>query len=124
MSAGVWISVEDFHRSAEGLALRLRDRPERPPLCGDASYRWYDDATIRELYTDAVLWEYLGGIGALDLLYFPPEEAEYDSLYEGLIFFRINPLGAYLFGQAGEYRASSTARRPVLQHRLRTRSHP
>src|SRR5215216_4643185 len=45
----------------------------------------------------------LGAIGALDLIYLPPEETVYDSLYEGLIFFRINPLGAYLFGQAGEY---------------------
>jgi hypothetical protein len=63
----------------------------------------FTPSVIRELYTNAVLWEYLGSIGALDLLYLPPEVVEYDSLYEGLIFFRINPLGAYLFGQAGEY---------------------
>jgi uncharacterized protein (DUF2249 family) len=101
--AGVWISVEDFHRALKVWRFDFEIDLSGHLYVDDASYRWYDDATIRELYTNAVLWEYLGSIGALDLLYFPPEVAEYDSLYEGLIFFRINPLGAYLFGQAGEY---------------------
>ena len=101
--AGVWISVEDFHRALKVWRFDFEIDLSGHLYVDDASYRWYDDATIRELYTNAVLWEYLGSIGALDLLYLPPEEAEYDSLYEGLIFFRINPLGAYLFGQAGEY---------------------
>ena len=50
---------------------------------GEAPYGWngYDDATIREMYTNVVLWEYLGTIGALDLIYLPPEETEYDSMY-------------------------------------------
>jgi hypothetical protein len=61
-----------------------------------------------------VLWEYLGSIGALDLLYVDPEDADleaeylyhdeaYLSLYDGLQYFRINNLGAYLLGQANEY---------------------
>jgi hypothetical protein len=101
--AGVWISVEDFHRALKVWRFDFEVDLSGHLYVGDASHRWYDDATIRELYTNAVLWEYLGSIGALDLLYLAPEEAEYDSPYEGLIFFRINPLGAYLFGQAGEY---------------------
>jgi hypothetical protein len=101
--AGVWISVEDFHRAMRVWRFDFEIDLSGHLYVGDAYYRWYDDATIRELYTNAVLWEYLGSIGALDLLYLPPEVAEYDSLYEGLIFLRINPLGAYLFGQAGEY---------------------
>jgi hypothetical protein len=100
---GVWISVEDFHRAMKVWRFDFEIDLSGHLYVGDAYYRRYDDATIKELYTNAVLWEYLGSIGALDLLYLPPEEADYDSLYEGLIFFRINPLGAYLFGQAGEY---------------------
>ncbi len=71
------------------------------------------------LYIKAVLWEYLAVIGALDIAYLPPDEVElevslysdfddiYYSRYDGLFFFRINPLGAYLFGQAGDYRAAT-----------------
>jgi hypothetical protein len=102
---GVWISVEDFHRALKVWRFDFEVDLSGYLYVGDAPYGWYgyDDATIREMYTNVVLWEYLGTIGALDLIYLPPEETEYDSLYEGLIFFRINPLGAYLFGQAGEY---------------------
>ena len=116
---GVWISVEDFHRALKVWRFDFEVDPSGHLYVGDAPYgRYgYDDATTRELYTNVVLWEYLGTIGALDLIYLPLEETVYDSLYDGLIFFRINPLGAYLFGQA-EVRASSTARRPALQHRL------
>jgi hypothetical protein len=101
---GVWISVEDFHRALKVWRFDFEVDPSGHLYVGDAPYGWYgyDDATTRELYTNVVLWEYLGTIGALDLIYLP-EESVYDSLYEGLIFFRINPLGAYLFGQAGEY---------------------
>lgn len=102
---GVWISVEDFHRALKVWRFDFEVDLSGYLYVGDAPYGWYgyDDATIREMYTNVLLWEYLGTIGALDLIYLPPEETEYDSLYEGLIFFRINPLGAYLFGQTGEY---------------------
>jgi len=33
---------------------------------------------------------------------------------EGLIFFRINPLGAYLFGQAGEYESPLSLDDPLF----------
>ncbi len=66
------------------------------------------------LYINAVLWETLATIGALDIAYledaegiFPAEAYGYDELiysrYDGLMCFRINPLGAFLFGQADAY---------------------
>ena len=69
------------------------------------------------LYINAILWEYLGSIGALDLLYVEPEDAEFPaeayyhegafySRYDGLKYFRINPLGAFLLGQSAEYAPS------------------
>ncbi len=82
---------------------------------------------INGLYINAVLWEYLAAIGALDIAYLPPTEFEYQafpyadfdddyySIYDGLLFFRINPLGAYLFGQAGDYQAATPASTPVLR---------
>ena len=60
----------------------------------------------KALYVNVVLWEYLGSIGALDLLYFRPEERY--SPYDGLAFFRINPLGAFLLGQSARYTPSYT----------------
>jgi hypothetical protein len=67
------------------------------------------------LYINAILWEYLGTIGAVDLLYTAPEMAYFDSdfdyyydddyfsLYDGLKCFRINPLGAFLLGHVSKY---------------------
>jgi hypothetical protein len=116
---GVWIHVADFYR-----ALKVWHLDFEVDLSYDGNLSIEDylygriyyveeegRALIKGLYTNAVLMEYLGSIGALDLLYLPPEEtvpypdlrdAHY-SPYDGLLYFRINPLGAYLLGQAGEY---------------------
>jgi len=56
-------------------------------------------------------------MGAIDIVYtypenetFPGQAYNYDDLtysrYDGLLYFRINPLGAYLFGQADGYESS------------------
>ena len=118
--AHVWISVTDFMRALEIWQFDFDlDRSDFSGLyMGDSTYGLLDYAgsegwsLAKRLYVNAVLWEYLGSIGALDLLYLPPEEAglefdyshdEYFSPYDGLLYFRINPLGAYLLGQADEY---------------------
>jgi hypothetical protein len=80
------------------------------------------------IYINVILWEYLATLGALDLLYIPAEEAQllttldedpwvfnefyFDedesfSRYDGLCYFRINPLGAYLLGHTAEYQPPS-----------------
>jgi len=124
---GVWISIPDFLR-----ALKIWHFDFEIDLSnygtglyvGDAHYGWLgyadDRSLVKELYTKAVLMEYLGSIGVLDVVYLPPEDVElgyelyddyhdYYSPYDGLLFFRINPLGAYLLGQAGEYAPSQPA---------------
>lgn len=69
------------------------------------------------LYINTILMEYLAAIGAVDVVYtypenetFPGQAFNYDELiysrYDGLLYFRINPLGAYLFGQADGYESS------------------
>lgn len=116
--AGAWILVEDFHRALKVWRFDFEIDLSGRLYVGEAPYGWYgyaaDEAAIREMYTNAVLWEYLGSIGALDLIYLPPEETGYDSIYDGLVCFRINPLGAYLFGQAGEYTPSQPLDVPLF----------
>lgn len=137
--AGLWIDIAEFYRGLkvwrfdfeieqggiEKLYVGNRYR-------SDAYYEaWAAESDmwllINGLYIKAVLWEYLASIGALDLAYLPPGEVsieatpyfDYDgpyySRYDGLLCFRINPLGAYLFGQAGEYTAVRIEAAPLLR---------
>ncbi len=128
---GVWIDIDDFYRAVKiwhfdfgiettyysNLYLGHKDHGS---LYGETYWR-----LVKGLYINAIIWEYLGSIGAVDLLYTPPEgadftnyidfyyEDDYFSLFDGLKYFRINDLGAFLLGQAGEY-VSAISRRPIL----------
>lgn len=118
---GVWIDISDFYRAVTiwHFDFELDESDYSGLYFGDPSHGRLDYrgargwAVARALYINVVLWEYLGSIGVLDLLYLTPEEADlgsdyedYYSLYDGLYYFRINPLGAYLLGQASEYTPS------------------
>jgi hypothetical protein len=121
---GVWISLPDFYRAIK--IWHFDFEIERGGLeklyVGYSGYNNYGEWASAQsqwlltngLYINAVLWEILASIGALDIAYieeaegvFPVEVYAYDepifSRYDGLICFRINPLGAYLFGQADAY---------------------
>lgn len=128
---GVWIDLENFYRAIKiwhfDFAVEATmysnlyvGHPDYGTLDGTAYW-----TLVKGLYINAVLWEYLGTIGALDLLYTHPEEAYleanlpyYDefsfSLYDGLKYFRINSLGAYLLGQASEYIPSQPVDPPLF----------
>lgn len=118
--AGVWIDIKDFYRALKIWHFDFEVETSQYSNLYVGPYRdyggLYGDAywlATKGLYVNTVLWEYLGTIGALDLLYTDPDDADlivldfyyddYISLYDGLRYFRINPLGAYLLGQAGEY---------------------
>jgi hypothetical protein len=122
---GVWIPIEDFYRAIKiwHFDFDLEEGHDENLYMGYSKevvyHGWAEPADrwllTRGLYINAILWEYLGSIGALDLLYLHPEDADfpaeayyhedevYYSRYDGLKYFRINRLGAYLFGQAGAY---------------------
>jgi hypothetical protein len=120
--AGIWIDIEEFYRAVKiwhfdfevensmysNLYVGHRDYGS---LYGENYWR-----LVKGLYINVILWEYLGSIGALDLIFGPAEampfaagldhyyfDDDYYSLYDGLKYFRINNLGAYLLGQAGHY---------------------
>jgi hypothetical protein len=130
---GVWLDIQDFYRALKiwhfdfaveathysNLYVGYQDEGM---LYGDTYW-----AIVKGLYVNVVLWEYLGSIGALDLLYADPEDADFEvesdylyydelylSLYDGLKYFRINNLGAYLLGQAGEYVPAEPLHRPLF----------
>jgi len=117
-----WIDIQDFYRALKiwhfdfevessyysNLYIGHRDY-------GDLHGNTYWIVT-KGLYINVLIWEYLGSIGAVDLAFTAPEEANlglshdypyysdsFISLYDGLRYFRINNLGAFLLGQAGEY---------------------
>ena len=122
--AGVWIAVTDFYRAVK--IWHFDFEIEQGGLdklyvgySGHNNYgEWASDQDMwlltNGLYINAVLWETLAALGALDIAYlddaegmFPAEAYYYDevnySRYDGLMCFRINPLGAFLFGQADAY---------------------
>ncbi|GAB4411846.1 MAG: hypothetical protein Fur0044_06060 [Anaerolineae bacterium] len=116
---GVWIDLEDFFRAIKiwRFDFAVEKTGYSSLYVGHKEYgALYSDTywpVVKGSYIKVILMEYLGSIGALDLLYTRPEEAksavsspysdEIFSPYDGLKYFRINPLGAYLLGQAGEY---------------------
>ena len=122
--AGVWIALQDFYRAVKiwHFDFEIEQDGLEKLYVGYSGYNNYGEwASTQDmwlltngLYINAVLWETLGSIGALDVAYvedaegmFPAEVYAYDestySRYDGLMCFRINPLGAFLFGQADVY---------------------
>ena len=114
-----WISIQDFYRAlivwdfdfevetGDYTNLHVGSR-QYGELYG-SSY-W---AVAHGLYINAVIWEYLGTLGAVDVAFVDDEYVSFVdadrysdepiSLFDGLVCFRINKWGAFLLGQADEY---------------------
>lgn len=124
---GVWISISDFYRAIRvwHFDFNLENGTDKLYVGYRSSNHWYEAWAPAEsqwllttgLYINTILMEYLAAIGAIDIVYtypeyetFPGQAYNYDELiysrYDGLLYFRINPLGAYLFGQADGYESS------------------
>ncbi len=126
---GVWISIFDFYRAIKIWELDF-DLEEGGLDKLYVGYRqgtrdWYEPWASYEdawmltngLYINLIIMEYLAAIGAVDIVYTYPDNGTFPafpyysdqigfSRYDGLLFFRINPLGAFLFGQADAYTPS------------------
>ncbi|HEY3261031.1 MAG TPA: helicase-associated domain-containing protein [Pseudonocardiaceae bacterium] len=134
--AGQWINVNDlFTTMQRGNLSPTVARSERAlwklyisdPQYGSLGYLGFADWPILEgRYTLAVIFEYAGTLGLLDLDYTDPagarddfrgnwgtEDLDYLSRYDGLHAIRLNPLGAYVLGLAGRYQP------PAEQHPTR-----
>lgn len=129
---GEWVAVDDlFTRMRQGGLSPNVARSERAlwrlyiadAQYGSLGYAGFAEWPVLEgRYTLAVLFEYAGTLGLVDLDYTDPvgarddfrgnwgtDDLDYLSRYDGLLAVRLNPLGAYALGLTDEYEPSSGA---------------
>jgi hypothetical protein len=132
---GAWFEVDQFFRF-----LRATDRDfvlSRNPYGLYISEHYYGNLgyeggdlweMLQGRYILTVLFEYLATLGLIDVAYLPPQgmrsefgsrwgtdDLAYLSRYDGLLYVRINPLGAWCLGLAERYEAPATATVDVLK---------
>ena len=120
---GEWIRFDEFSRfmEAAGFEFSITRNPWRLYLV-DANYgslgysgsgEW---GLLQGRYLLCLLFEYISTLGMIDIAYTHPmlarldytglwgtDELNWISQYDGLEYFRLNPLGAYCLGIAEEY---------------------
>jgi hypothetical protein len=139
---GQWIAIDHLFRQmqATGTHFEITRNPWDLYVCeagyGSLGYEGFHDWKILQArYALCLLFEYAATLGLIDVAYIPPHGARRDygnlwgtddlpffSRYDGLLFIRVNPLGAYCLGQAASYQPSapeisSTPRLRVLPNR-------
>lgn len=120
---GQWIAVDDFFRylEAEQVALEVATDPwklyisdrQYGSLGYDGHHSW---SVLQGRYVLCLVFEYAATLGLVDVAYVEPEDARDDfhdnwgaddldtlSRYDGLLHFRLNPLGSYVLGLTPEY---------------------
>jgi Helicase conserved C-terminal domain len=126
---GGWIEIDEFFRFLKALDLDFTlARNEWKLYVSEANYGsfGYDGRHEWELlqgrFILAVLFEYAATLGLVDVAYVAPEGGRDDfcdrwgaddlssfSRYDGLKYIRLNPLGAWCLGVAGDYQPESSA---------------
>lgn len=120
---GAWVGVDDLSRfmQATGRTFEVTNDPWSLYICepqyGNLGHDGYHDWSILQFrYLLCVLFEYAAALGVVDVAYIEPagvrddyrgmwgtDDLEYLSRYDGLMYFRITPLGGYCLGLNGEY---------------------
>ena len=131
---GSWVAVDDFFRFMQAAAydfnvtrnpweLYISDKEY-----GSLGYDGHNDFEIIEgRYILCLLFEYAATLGMVDIAYLDPKRArkdfrklwgaddlDYFSRYDGLLCFRLNPLGAYCLGLTKSYTPQAVAERATL----------
>lgn len=133
---GGWIAIDEFFRQvrlAPEPGLTLCHDPWRLYLFeqeyGSLGYDGhFSFETLEGRYIMAFLFEYAATLGLIDIAYIPPSGARNEfherwgadnlsclSRYDGLLYFRINPLGAWILGLAPEYVPEQVAEEKLLK---------
>jgi hypothetical protein len=130
---GGWILTDEFSRfmCASGNDLSVTRDPWALYI-GELQYGslGYDNnvCILEERYLYCLLLEYAATLGLIDVALIPPARARgdyhgmwgtddmvYFSRYDGLMFFRITPLGAYCLGAESGYQPAPVEVKPVLR---------
>ena len=130
---GAWISVDEFFRflRASGNDFSVTRDAWNLYICelqyGALGYEG-GESILEERYLLAFLLEYAATLGFLDVALIPPagarpdygnlwgtDDLAYFSRYDGLMHFRITPLGAYCLGADSTYQPAPVEVRPVLR---------
>lgn len=133
-----WIDINDLFRQmrATGADFEVTRDPWNLYVCepgyGSLGYDGFHDWKILQArYALCLLFEYAATLGLIDVAYIPPHGARPDygnlwgvddlsffSRYDGLLYIRINPLGAYCLGHADRYQPAAmetSSSAPVLR---------
>lgn len=131
---GQWVKTDDFFRymQAAGFDFEVTREPwdlyieeqEYGSLGYQGHHEWH---ILQGRYALCLLFEYAATLGLVDVAYVHPagarsdytelwgaDDLEFFSRYDGLLYFRLNPLGAYCLGLAGEYVPSPLDAKPSL----------
>lgn len=132
---GQWVTVEELFRLLKVLTtdFQLTHDPWKLYL-GEQRYGSFGNSgrhtweSLEGRYVMAFLFEYAATLGLVDVAYISPEDARNDycdrwgaddlsclSRYDGLMYLRINPLGAWCLGLAAEYEPETVAVERVLK---------
>jgi hypothetical protein len=130
---GDWFAVDELFRymRSEGLEFDVAHDPWRLYVLdsnyGTLGYSSGDFRILQGRYILVYLFEYLATLGLVDIAFVPPyyvrqdysdlwgtDELFFFSRYDGLLYVRLNPLGAYCLDLTGEYTASVPRVRPLL----------
>jgi XPB/Ssl2-like helicase family protein len=131
--AGRWIATDellrymqasghDFSVARDAWGLYICD-----PQYGSLGYDGSEEV-LNQRYVLALLLEYAGTLGVIDVALIPPAGARRDfrklwgtdelpffSRYDGFMYFRITPLGAWCLGAESEYQPAPVEVKPVLR---------
>ena len=133
--SGRWFAVEDFFRLLRATGRGFVVAHEAHELYIAEHYYGnlgYDDEhaweQLQGRFVLAFLFESAATLGLVDVAYVPPQGVRHDfhnrwgadefeclSRYDGLLYLRVNPLGAWVLGTADEYRPAAPARTEVLR---------
>lgn len=118
-----WVAFDDFSRfmQAQNYTFEVIRDPWHLYI-GDANYGnlghygFHDWHILQGRYILCLLFEYAATLGLIDVAYLNPADAQGDfgdlwgvddldylSRYDGLMYFRLNPLGAYCLGLTSTY---------------------
>lgn len=132
--AGNWIKVDEFFRymRAAGFDFEVTRDPWElyieEPEYGNLGYEGFGKCSILQgRYALCFLFEYAATLGVIDVAYAPPKGARQDfrdlwgaddleffSRYDGLLYFRLTPLGAYCLDLTDKYVPTQATARATI----------